>query len=411
MNYDELLSARDSERGTFSQLVIGKFVRRNVDGKYVNAVDIYDRLADNILFEEGLRQECKAVGTIKSPHQLKFMLGGDDVKGNTRLTLVVERGVFIPLSQQLYDTPSLVARNEFVNGIIRQAFDALNTLHAQGIYHVCLAPQNVLTRRGDNQLMLLSHGSYYLNLSDQRELYGDLESFVAPEVISHGAVDERCDVFTLGKFIESLYAMSGVPGSLRRVVRKATEVLPEDRYSSLEEMEKAISRIRSLRHTLFTFAAAIVVALAIVGAYFSMVPEQNDMEYVKPVAKESVDEFLDEGFDPVTELGFIRNDTATTLTPEQQKKLEEYEKKAEAIFRKRFEREADRILSKVYNSSNMGVGETKFMSASQKALEELTKVQEEIASQTTMSGAKSQLIATEIIEKVANAKKDAMTKK
>ena len=59
----------------------------------------------------------------------------------------------------------------------------------------------------------------------------------------------------------------------------------------------------------------------------------------------------------------------------------------------------------------MGVGETKFMSASQKALEELTKVQEEIASQTTMSGAKSQLIATEIIEKVANAKKDAMTKK
>ena len=201
--------------------------------------------------------------------------------------------------------------------------------------------------------------------------------------------------------------MSELPGSLKRVVRKATEVLPEDRYSSLADMRKAISRIKSFRHTLLKLAAAVVVALAIVGAYFSMMPEQNEMEYVKPAAKEEVDEFLDEGFDPVTELGFIANDTMTTLTPEQQKKL------AETIFRKRFEREAERILSKVYNSSNMGVGvgETKFMTASQKAIEELAKVQEEIASQTAISGTKSQRIASEIIEKVANDKKKAMTKK
>ena len=397
MNYDELLSARDKERGTFSQMVIGKFTRRSIDGKYVNVVDIYDKLADNILFEEGLRQECKAVGTIKSPHQLKFMLADDTVEHESRLALVVERGVFNTLSQLLYDTPSLVARHEFVNGIIQQAFDALTALHDQGIYQVCLAPQNVLTRKGDNQLMLLSHGSFYLNLSDLNEFYGDLADFVAPEVISHGTVDERCEL----------------PGSLKRVVRKATEVLPEDRYSSLADMRKAISRIKSFRHTLLTLAAAVVVALAIVGAYFSMMPEQNEMEYVKPAAKEEVDEFLDEGFDPVTELGFIANDTMTTLTPEQQKKLAEYEKKAETIFRKRFEREAERILSKVYNSSNMGVGvgETKFMTASQKAIEELAKVQEEIASQTAISGTKSQRIASEIIEKVANAKKKAMTKK
>ena len=413
MNYDELLSARDKERGTFSQMVIGKFTRRSIDGKYVNVVDIYDKLADNILFEEGLRQECKAVGTIKSPHQLKFMLADDTVEHESRLALVVERGVFNTLSQLLYDTPSLVARHEFVNGIIQQAFDALTALHDQGIYQVCLAPQNVLTRKGDNQLMLLSHGSFYLNLSDLNEFYGDLADFVAPEVISHGTVDERCDVFTLGKFIESLFSMSELPGSLKRVVRKATEVLPEDRYASLADMRKAISRIKSFRHTLLTLAAAVVVALAIVGAYFSMMPEQNEMEYVKPAAKEEVDEFLDEGFDPATELGFIANDTMTTLTPEQQKKLAEYEKKAETIFRKRFEREAERILSKVYNSSNMGVGvgETKFMTASQKAIEELAKVQEEIDSQTAISGTKSQRIASEIIEKVANAKKKAMTKK
>ena len=89
--------------------------------------------------------------------------------------------------------------------------------------------------------------------------------------------------------------------------------------------------------------------------------------------------------------------------------MEEYEKKAESIFRKRFEREAERILTKVYNSGNMGVGEKKFIVESQKALKELSEVQEEIASQTAISGAKSQRIASEIIEKVSNEKKKAMT--
>lgn len=410
MNYDELLSARDNDRGSFSQLVVGKMVKRNVDGKFVNVVDVYDRLADNILFEEGLKEECDAIGKIKSHHQIRFMLGGDEVKGDSKLSLVVERGVFFTLAQILYDQPSLVARGDFMHGIIRQAFDALKALHSQGVYQVCLAPQNVLLRKGDNQLMLLSHGSFYLGVADQKGLYGELESFVAPEVISHGTVDERCDVFTLGKLIESLYLNSQLPASLRRVVRKATQVLPEDRYESVADMEKAMGRIRSFRRTLLTFAAAVVAALVVVGAYFSVIPEQNEMEYVKPAAKETVDEFLDDGFDPVTELGFIAKDTASTLTPEQMKKLSEYEKKAEAIFRKRFEREADRILSKVYNNANMGAGESKFMTASQKALEELSQVQEEIASQTTMPGNKSQRIASEIIEKVTNAKKKALLK-
>lgn len=409
MNYDELLSARDNENGTLSQLMLGKFSKREVEGKFVNVVDVKDKLCCNILFEECLKYECKAVGLIKNQHQLRFMIGGEEVNGDSSMTLVIERGAYSTLAQLLFETPSLVAREKFVDSLISQAFDAAISLNEQNIWHVCFAPRNILIRKGDNQLLLLNHGSFYSSLSDMQELYGDMADFVAPEVLSKGTVDERCDVYSIGKLIESLFSMGDMPATLKRVVKKATRELPEDRYDSVADMRKALNRLQSFRHSLLTAVAAVVIALVVVGAYFGMVPEQNEMEYVKPVPKASVEDLLDDGFDPATELGFIATDTAAALSPEQQKKMEEYEKKAESIFRKRFEREAERILTKVYNSGNMGVGEKKFIVESQKALKELSEVQEEIASQTAISGAKSQRIASEIIEKVSNEKKKAMT--
>ncbi|MGN0281537.1 MAG: protein kinase [Prevotella sp.] len=410
MNYDELLSARVIEKGTFSHLVIGKFVKRNVDGKYINIIELDDRLADSIFFEEGLKQELLNVGKIKSSHQLKFMRPTEELKDVLGKAIIIERGSFITLEQLLYDTPSLLARKEFVDNLTRQAFEAAKTLNELQIYHICFAPKNMMIRRGDNQLMLLSHGSYYLKITDQESLYGDMVDFVAPEVLSHGSVDARSDVYSLGKLLEYLYSMGEMPGEVKRVVRKATRELPEDRYDCVEDMEKALNRLRHFSNSLITLVVASLVALAIVGAFFTIVPEQDDMEYVKPAPKEVEEDLLDDGFDPITELGFIASDTTGILTEEQKKKYEEYEKKAESIFRKRFEREAERVISKVYTKSNMGVGEAKFMAESQKALEELSKVQEEIASQTALSGAKSQRIASEIIEKVTNSKKSLLNK-
>ena len=55
MNYEELLSARDSEKNNFNQLMLGKISKREVDGKYINVVDIKKELTDNILFSEYLQ--------------------------------------------------------------------------------------------------------------------------------------------------------------------------------------------------------------------------------------------------------------------------------------------------------------------------------------------------------------------
>lgn len=407
MNYEELLSLRNADDKPFCRLPMGRISRRSIDGKYLNVVDLDERLSADALFRADLGRELEAMAKVKSPHQLRFILTDAASAGSPSATLAVERGVYVPLAQLLFESPSLVANAQFLDSIVGQAFEAARQLHRHGVWHVCFAPENVFIRRGDNQLLLLSHGSFYLDLPDQGAYYGPLADYVAPEVLSHGAVDGRSDVYSLGRFMESLYAMANMPVEVKRMVKKATAAEPDRRYASVEKMQQALTRMRSARHTFATFAVAMAVALACVWGYFTLMPEQSDMEYVKPAPAEPEPDILDDGFDPATELGFVPRDSTDSvgsLTAKQRKKLDMFEKKAEDIFRKRYEREADRILSKVYNRKNMSMTEKNFLATSRKTLEELSKAREEIASQTAMPNSKSQLVATEIINKVTERK-------
>ena len=90
--------------------------------------------------------------------------------------------------------------------------------------------------------------------------------------------------------------------------------------------------------------------------------------------------------------------------------MEEYQKKGEEIFRKQFEKEADRILSKVYDAEHMGASEKNFMASSQKVFAELMEVQQKLSGEANISNEKGQLIATQIIDKITEKKKKAVQK-
>ena len=98
------------------------------------------------------------------------------------------------------------------------------------------------------------------------------------------------------------------------------------------------------------------------------------------------------------------------VSPEKKKEYEKHVKKSEEIFRKQFEREADRILSKVYNSEYMGASEKNFMASSKKIFAELTEVQQRLAGEANLTNEKSQVIATQIIDKITEEKKKNLVK-
>ena len=393
----------------------GFFYKRLIDGKYSNFVEFHDEVADHISFSNFIRNEATAVDDIRDRHQLHFKPNeGDDGV----YAIAVEVGHFISFAQLVNENPAIVAQKNFIDDTIRDLCTLTEELNSHDIFHVCFAPDNVLARKVDNTARLLCHGSFYQKL-DQEVLWEGDEKFVAPEVLSNGQIDARSDVYSLGRFVAWLYESGGLPVELKSVIAKATAENPAERYASVTDFYKAIVGRQVLRRTAITGIAAVLIALAIVGAYFYMLPSPDDVEFVKPVEEPIPDEMVDDpllyglgadldsaAIDSIVQMRTQQNDSVKV----DDRKMREYQAKAEQIFRKQFQREADAILSKVYNKNNMNLTEKDFMVRSKSMTEELAKKEQELAKAANLGNEKSQRIASEIIDQLTTKKMQELDK-
>lgn len=401
MNYEEMLAARNEGKKQKTPQPIGGYYREQVDGKWRGVVDIREDMTSNIAFCKGLEQECERNATLGGAHQLHFtpVRQGSDIS-----QLELETGHFQSYEQLLIENPAIVVEKGFLEQTLAGLVEATTYLHQQGIKHVCFSPRTVFARKGDRAVMLLSHGEFYLGVSDQREFYGKDVAFVAPEVLEHGSIDERCDVYSIGKFIESLCQQSDLPMEFRPSVRRAVSESPEDRFQTPDDMLRAIRKRRDTVKSLVSFAVAVVIAAMCIGLYFDMMPESNPVEFVKPAPRQATDDLIDDGFDPA-ELG-VTSDGDSLVVDEATER--DYQAKAEEIFRKKYEKEANRILSKIYNKSYMSMGEKQYLTESESTLKELMEAQSALAGQSGLTEERAQVIATEVIDHVTNQKKQEL---
>lgn len=398
MNYEEMLAARNEGKKHSTRQPIGGYYREQVDGKWYGMVDIDSDMSSNIVFTKALEQECERNKTLVNNRQIHFK---PIMEGNNICQLQLEPGNFITFEQLLKDNPSIVATKDFLEHTMQSLVEVTSYLHQQGIKHVCYSPRTVFVRKGDNTPLLLSHGEFYMGIKNLQEFYGDDVQYVAPEVQEHGTIDERCDVYGIGRFIQALCDQSDLPIEYRSVVKKAVSPSPEDRYQTVEDMLKAAQKRKSTMKSAITFGIALVLALLLLGIYFDMTPESTPVEFVKPVPRQATDDLIDDGFDPA-ELG-VTSDGDSLIVDEATER--DYQAKAEEIFRKKYEKEADRILSKIYNKEYMTASEKTFLSESQSTIDELMKSQADLAEKSGLTPERAQVIATEIIDRVTNQKK------
>ena len=399
MNYEEMLAAKNEGKLNKTLLPIGEYYRIQMDGKYRAVVSIRQELNSSIVFSGALKTECERNKTLVNRYQLHYtpvMNESGEVE-----QLEVEAGVFLSMEQLLNENPAVVAEKGFIDNTLQALVDITSYLHSQGIRHICYSPKTVMVRKGDHAVMLLSHGSFYLAMDDQRGLYGDDAVYVAPEVLEHGTIDDRCDVYSIGKFMEAIFLHAGMSMEYCKAMKKATSEKPEDRYDTPLALLKAVQSRRSMMRSAMMLVAAVIVALVIFEIYAEMVPEPTQVEYVKPAPRQATDDLLDDGFKP-EDLGVVSADSMTEEDIEAQRV---YKAKAEEIFRKNYEKEADRILSKIYNKDYMNSTEKQFAAQSQSTIEELMKVQQKMGQEASLTPERAQLIASEIIERITNEKK------
>jgi serine/threonine protein kinase len=402
MNYEEMLAAKNDGRLNRTLLPIGEYYRTQVDGKYRAIVKVRPELNNSIVFSGALKKECECNRTLVNRHQLHFTPVVDQNGEIQQLEL--EPGTFISMEQLLNDNPAAIAENNFIDNTLEALVDVTTYLHGQGIRHICYSPKTVLVRKGDNAVMLLSHGSFYMGLENLQMFYGDDAAYVAPEVLQHGTIDDRCDVFSIGKFMESLLQRADMTPEYRRALKKATSEMPEDRYDTPQSLLKAVHSRRGMIHSVWMLLAATVIALVIFGIYTELVPEPTHVEYVKPAPRQATDDLLDDGFKP-EDLGVV---SADSLSEEDLEAQRVYQAKAEEIFRKNYEKEADRILSKIYNKEYMNSTEKRFAAESQSTIKELMEAQQKMGADANLTPERAQLLASEIIERITNEKKKQM---
>jgi hypothetical protein len=408
MNYEELLASKAGGKLNQSVMPIGEFYRAKIDNKYQSRVDIHQSLIENITFCEGLKRECEENITIGDKHQLHFT----PVEENNEIVslAIAEMGQFMSYDEMLREMPSVVAQKKFLFYVLEGLVELTTSLHKRGIRHICFSPRTVFARKGNYTPLLLSHGSYYMSMNNLEEFYGDDVQYVAPEVLQHGTIDDRCDVYSIGKFMQSLGSVSELPLEYRNAMKKATSESPEDRYNTPEELFKAVRKGHRYIRTAWTIVGSIIAAVVLTGIYFEMFPETNPVEFVKPVPRQPTDDLLDDGFDPeelgVTNSGdsLVHNDSLDYDEVTER----DYKAKAEEIFRKKYTKEADRILSKIYNKEYMSNAEKKFTAESESTIDELMKKQAELGSDAGLTPERSQLIATEIIDRITEQKKKEM---
>lgn len=402
MNFEELLIAKTGGKLNQSHMPIGEFFRAKMDNKYQSRVDIHDSLIANITFSEALKRECEENNTIGDKHQLHFtpVMQNDEIVS----LAIVEPGQYMSFAEMLSETPAVVANHNFLEIVLEGLVSITALLHKRGIRHVCFSPRTVFVRKGDYSPMLLSHGSYYLSMSNLEEFYGEDAQYVAPEVLQHGTIDDRCDVYSIGKFIQSLGAVSDMPIEYRRAMKKAVSELPEDRYNTPEELLNAVRKQHNFIRSAIIVSISCIMALVCVGLYFDMFPETNPVEFVKPVPRQPTDDLLDDGFDPA-ELGVTNSGDSLIYDQASER---DYQAKAEEIFRKKYTQEAERILSKIYNKEYMSNAEKKFTAESESTIDELMKKQAELGNDAGLTPERSQLIATEIIDRITEQKKKEM---
>lgn len=398
MNYEEMLRVQEEMSPRRELLPFGGYLRRQTGGKYRYVVVLRPELIDNLVFCESLKAEQQWSLRQQSKFQLHYELRCDD--GGQLFEVAIEPGTFQPLSALLRDNPAVVAQRGFVDQVVGALFEYASQLHSQLIFCLCFAPQNVFVRKGDNTPLVFFNGSFYKNVSDKASLFSGAEEFVAPEVLAGQPYDQRSDVYSLGRLISFLFSQGDIPYEYRNVVKKATAENPEERYKSVEDMRDAVSRKRHTRRSAIYLAIAVVISLLSVFLYIDTFNNNTaGIEFVEPVQQTYDDPFISSELDDTTLVADSLDITDEALI-----------RKAEMIYRKRYQAAADEILSRVYNNQHMGTAEKAFMANTQSMAEDLLKAQQKLAEEAGIPESVAGRIGHEIVEKLTQEKQQSLTR-
>ncbi|MEG1270570.1 MAG: protein kinase [Ruthenibacterium sp.] len=154
---------------------------------------------------------------------------------------------FVEGSAPQLPTDTAPAHAEVVLSDIHQLCDALAALHALGIVHRDVKPENILkTSDGTLYLVDFDAARQYKAYVDNDTCLMGTTGYAAPEQFGILQTDRRADIFALGVTLNVL--LTGChpsqllcKGPLRKIILRCTRIDPDDRYQTTQAVWNALA--------------------------------------------------------------------------------------------------------------------------------------------------------------------------
>jgi eukaryotic-like serine/threonine-protein kinase len=236
--------------------------------RYV-ALKLLSRAGRTVDARERFLREARAAGALQHPNIITiYDLGESDSQLYIAMELVDGR-----------DLSALIASHEPLPlerklDIAIEVLQGLSYAHERGVIHRDIKPSNVRVS-SDGTVKIMDFGIARLQSADATgsgAIVGT-PTYMAPEQITNGAVTPATDVFAVGCLLYELLAYQkpfagetvhgvlyqvlttdpkplrtmapSIPAALERVVGKAMNKVPEDRYETARQMQSALFSIRA----------------------------------------------------------------------------------------------------------------------------------------------------------------------
>lgn len=141
--------------------------------------------------------------------------------------------------------------------------EALSALHSVGIIHRDIKPSNIILC-SDGHINLIDFDAARVKkpTADKDTSFVGTDGFAPPEQFGFSQTDERSDIYALGVTMQLLLGEHYQRSRYRRVIEKCMRFNPEQRYSSVEQVKRALVFSR-LGGTFIISAVAVCAAVCI----------------------------------------------------------------------------------------------------------------------------------------------------
>ncbi len=168
---------------------------RTTDGKEVALKVLKLALANDLLFQHRFRQEARAAAEVHEPHLVPIIEASD---ADGRHYLAVDYVAGGSLTDRIADKGRLDGAD--LVRMVSEIAAGLDALHAAGIVHRDIKPQNILYALDGTAMLTdfgLAKGRAYTVLTQPGQVMGTLD-YLAPELIRGEPATPLTDVYALG---------------------------------------------------------------------------------------------------------------------------------------------------------------------------------------------------------------------